>query len=98
MPTPRELYERGELKAAIDATGQELKSNPADVSRRIFLFELLCFAGEWDRAEKQIDAIGSQSPEAAIGVAAYRDCIVAERKRARLFTEALAPHFLSPAP
>src|SRR5262249_39616534 len=49
-------------------------------------------------AEKQIDAIGGQSPEAAIGVAAYRDCIVAERKRARLFTDGLSPHFLSPPP
>ena len=56
MPTPKELLDSGNLKAAIEALTQEVREAPADPQKRTFLFELLAFAGEWDRAEKQIVA------------------------------------------
>ena len=52
--TATELYKAGKLSEAIQAIGAEVRENPTDVRRRTFLFELLCFAGEFDRAEKHL--------------------------------------------
>jgi type VI secretion system protein ImpE len=98
MPTPRELYQAGRLQAAIEALTAEVRSNPTDAPRRIFLFELLSFAGEWDRAEKQIDVLGQAGPNEALAVQVYKANIQAERARERLFSEGLHPHFLNEPP
>lgn len=98
MATARELFDQGQLAAAIEAVTSEVKANPTDLQRRTFLFELLCFAGAWDRAEKQIDVLAQQSLESAIGVQVYRDNIKAERERKRLFAEGAHPHFLNEPP
>lgn len=98
MATGKELLDAGKLQAAIDAATAEVKANPTDTKRRTFLFELLCFSGDWDRAEKQIDVIGQQSVESALAVTVYRANIQAERERSRLFREGVAPHFLVEPP
>jgi type VI secretion system protein ImpE len=98
MATAKELYQAGNLRAAIEEVTREVKTRPTDTARRTFLFELLCFAGEWDRAEKQLDVIGQQSAQAEIGVQAYRNCLKAERARQRLFNEGLKPHFIVEPP
>ncbi|HXM79154.1 MAG TPA: type VI secretion system accessory protein TagJ [Thermoanaerobaculia bacterium] len=98
MATGKELFDAGKLQASLDAVTAEVKANPTDVKRRTFLFELLCLAGEWDRAEKQIDVIGQQSIESAMAVTVYRANIKAERERIRLFQDGAAPHFLSEPP
>jgi hypothetical protein len=55
--TARELFDAGKLNNAIEALGAELRERPTDLHRRTFLFELLCFAGNWDRADKQLDVL-----------------------------------------
>lgn len=98
MASAKELLDAAKLKEAIDAVTQEVKANPADTRLRTFLFELLCFAGEWDRAEKQVDVIGSQNATAAMGVLVFRQNIKAERERERLFTEGVPPSYLKEPP
>lgn len=83
--TPLELYRAGELRAAIKALGDELRSNPLDVKCRTFLFELLCFAGEYDRAEKQLNVLADSSSQASAGVLVYRSALHAERTRQEMF-------------
>lgn len=83
--TPLELYRAGELRAAIKALGEELRSNPLDAKRRTFLFELLCFAGEYDRAEKHLDVLADLNPQAAAGTLLYRSALHAERTRQQMF-------------
>jgi type VI secretion system protein ImpE len=85
------LYRAGELKAAIDALGDELKKQPLDAKRRIFLFELLCFAGEYGRAEKQLDILSDASSEAAAGAMLYRSALHAERERQEMFANDRLP-------
>jgi type VI secretion system protein ImpE len=98
MPTPRELYQAGHLQEAIQALTAEVRANPADGPTRIFLFELLAFAGDWDRAQKQIDVLGQAGPNEALAVQVYLANIQAERLRERLFSEGLHPHFLNEPP
>ena len=98
MGKVEELLAAGRLQPAIDEITGEVKANPTDANRRTFLFELLCFAGDWDRAERQLDIIGEQSPKAAVGAEVYRNNIRAERARTRLFSDGLRPHFLFDPP
>jgi type VI secretion system protein ImpE len=56
----KELVQGGLLHAAIENVTQAVKHDPTDVMLSTVLFELLCFAGDWDRAEKQLDVIGHQ--------------------------------------
>jgi type VI secretion system protein ImpE len=79
------LYRAGQLQPAIDALGVELKKQPLDARRRTFLFELLCFAGEYDRASKQLDILAGSSTEAAGGALLYRSALHAERTRQDMF-------------
>ncbi len=79
------LYRAGRLKEAIDALGDELKKQPLDTKRRTFLFELLCFAGDYGRAEKQLDILADSSKEAAAGSMLYRAALHAERERQEMF-------------
>jgi type VI secretion system protein ImpE len=98
MPTAKELFDAGNLTGAIEEVTREVKSRPTEMSKRIFLFELLCFAGDFDRAERQLDVIGHQSVQAELGVQVYRNNLKAERDRSSLFSHGLHPHFLSEPP
>ncbi len=82
-----ELYQAGQLDEAIDALGAALRENPSDARRRTFLFELLCFAGRWDRAEKQLDVLAAEDHDAEMGALLYRGALHAERLRAGIFGE-----------
>lgn len=83
--TPQELYQAGRLQEAIQALGAELRQNPTDSRRRTFLFELLCFAGELERAAKQLNIVAGESPDAEIGALLYRSALSAERLRQEFF-------------
>lgn len=89
------LLDAGNLASAIEALTREVKARPADSAARTFLFELLVFAGEWERALKQLDVVAGQSAASELGAQVYRNNIQAMRERERLRTESLAPHFLS---
>src|ERR1700688_3823745 len=83
--TAQELFQAGKLKEAIQLLGTELRDRPADVKRRTFLFELLCFSGDYSRAEKHLSLLAGASPDAEIGALMYRSAISAERKREAFF-------------
>jgi type VI secretion system protein ImpE len=61
------LYKAGQLSAAITALGDELRKQPLDAKRRTFLFELLCFAGEYNRAVKEMDVLDDYKKETDAG-------------------------------
>jgi type VI secretion system protein ImpE len=82
---PQELYKAGRLNDAIKALSAELRDNPTDVRRRTFLFELLCFAGDYDRADKQLEVLAQAGPSSEMGVLLYRSALYAERQRHDLF-------------
>lgn len=92
------LYDSGDLSAALEEITREVKASPSDMPRRVFLFELLCFAGEWERASRQLDVIGHQGVGTEIGAQVYRNCLRAELERARVLRDGLQPHFLAEPP
>jgi type VI secretion system protein ImpE len=86
-----ELYRAGKLDEAIAALGVALRSDPTDTRRRTFLFELLCFAGEYDRAEKHLDVLASSGKDADMGALLYRAALHAERTRQDMFRSGEPP-------
>src|ERR1700722_19166938 len=83
----KELFQSGKLNEAIAALGAEVRDNPTDVRRRTFLFELLCFQGEWDRAEKHLHLLADANKEAQMGAVLYFSALHAERVRRDLFAK-----------
>lgn len=96
--TAEELLKDGQLLTAVEQLNQEVRSRPTDIQRRTFLFELLCFAGDCQRAERQLDVLAHQSATAEIGVQVYRHILTAEQTRQRLFSEGVQPNFLFSPP
>jgi type VI secretion system protein ImpE len=96
--TPRDLLQAGKLDEAIDALSAELRDNPTDSRRRTFLFELLCFAGNYDRAEKHLDVVGQGSKEAEMGALLYHSALHAERMRQQMFESGTFPLTSPPKP
>jgi len=96
--TADELYRVGRLREAIDAQIKEVKAKPADQGRRLFLFELLAFAGDLDRARRQVGAITYDQVELAAAIQDYRLLLDAEEKRRRLFSEGVPPLFFADQP
>jgi type VI secretion system protein ImpE len=71
-----------------------VRNHPTDPNRRGFLAELYCFAGDLEKADKQLDLVGHQNPEAAVGVALFRQLLRAATAREQCFTEGRLPEFL----
>jgi type VI secretion system protein ImpE len=94
----REVLQAKDLEAAIRLVTERVKANPADQTARITLFELLCFAGEFDRANKQIDVVEQQRNRNDLSVQIYRNCLKADRERHRVYEGSAEPYFFSHPP
>ena len=93
-----DLFRAGQLQQAIESLNDQVRAKPTDLECRTLLFELLCFAGNLDRAEKQLDFIGQQDVQHDWAVQVYKNILAAERARRRLFAEGLEPGFLLDPP
>jgi len=83
--TAKQLFEAGKVRdAAIQLTAY-LRDHPTDIAQRTFLFELLCFSGDYDRAEKQLSVLAQGSPDTQTGALLYYSALHAERTRHRVF-------------
>ncbi|MEO0249747.1 MAG: type VI secretion system accessory protein TagJ [candidate division WOR-3 bacterium] len=87
----KELYQAGKIDEAIQLLASGLRKDPTDTWQRTFLFELLCFAGDLDRAEKQLDILSDTGKEAGMGTLIYRSAIHAERLRREMFEQKTFP-------
>jgi type VI secretion system protein ImpE len=88
------LLEEDKLDEAIAAMNEAVRASPTDVNRRANLVELLCYAGNLERADKLLDAISSLDPSTGIGVALFRQLIRAEQARQQFYSEGRMPEFL----
>jgi type VI secretion system protein ImpE len=93
-----ELIKTGKLTEARQQLVQEVKAAPADLGKRTSLCQVLCFCGEWDKAERHLDAISTQDPKRETGVQVYRNLIRAERERLEVLSLRRRPAFLTEAP
>lgn len=98
MNEAKTQLDAGNLIGASEAALNAVKARPTDAAARTFLFELACFTGDWERAEKQLDVIGHQDVKATIGSHIYRQNLQAERKRLKFFADGEKPEFITSPP
>jgi type VI secretion system protein ImpE len=85
------LLRAGEPAQALSALQNEVRSQPADAKKRIFLFQLLCVLGQWERALNQLN-VAAELDNAALAMAqTYREAIKCELLREHVFSGRKVP-------
>ncbi len=73
------------MREAVQTLTAYLREHPSDTAQRTFLFELLCFAGDFARAEKQLAVLANGSVDKETGAIVYYAALHAEKTRHELF-------------
>ena len=92
--SPATALNDGNLEEAIALATQNVKSQPAEVFHRQQLAELLCLRGEFERADKHLDAASLQDPKAALTAGLVRQLIRGETARRECWNEGRPPELL----
>ena len=77
----RTLFRDGNLDGAIEAATNVVRDNPNDAEARALLADFQCFAGAFDKADRQLDIIGTQNTKLAVAVAQTRQVIRGPSRR-----------------
>lgn len=89
--TPESKLKEGRPDEALQLLTVEVRNNPADAKRRVFLFQLLALLGQWERAQNQLNVSGELDPLNAMMVGAYTEALKGELVRADVFAGKLLP-------
>ncbi|MGY4398475.1 protein involved in temperature-dependent protein secretion [Sphingomonas sp. UYAg733] len=80
-----DFLKSGNLDGARKALVEVVRAKPGDAAARMFLFQLLSLAGEWDKARIQMNTLAQLSPESQMLSVVYGQAIDAERVRGDVF-------------
>lgn len=86
-----QLLKDGDPQGALARLQEQVREHPADARLRIFLFQLLCVLGQWERALNQLNVASELDPHAVVMAQAYRDAVQCEGVRRRVFAGQTAP-------
>lgn len=89
--TPQDHLASGDPAAALQVLQQQVREHPADVKLRIFLFQLLCVLGQWERAANQLQVCGEMDAGTLAMVNTYREALKCEALRAAVFAGKTTP-------
>jgi type VI secretion system protein ImpE len=80
-----ELVQSGQLEPGLRALQAEIREKPEDNRLRIFLFQLNCVLGRWDKALTQLQVISSLSAETMLLAQIFQPVISCEMLRREVF-------------
>jgi len=89
--TAAELLRSGSLSETLDALQGEIRKNPADPRPRVFLFQLDCILGRFDKALTQLQLVANLDAEAMLLAQIFRPVIACELLRAEVFSGKRTP-------
>ena len=81
----------GDPVAALAHLQEQVRAKPADPKLRVFLFQLLCVLGPWERALNQLDVASGLDPEAVAMQKTYGDAVRCEAVRDDVFDGKKSP-------
>jgi type VI secretion system protein ImpE len=81
----------GDPATALAHLQEQVRARPADARLRIFLFQLLCVTGQWDRALTQLGVASNLDPEALAMAQTYGDAVRCEGIRDQVFSGKKSP-------
>src|SRR5258705_1573849 len=83
--------QQGNLEQALAELQDRIRKNPADAKLRVYLFQLLCLLGQWERALTQLKVVGDLDAATLPMVQTYREAIGCEVLRQDVFAGRRAP-------
>jgi type VI secretion system protein ImpE len=89
--TPESKLKEGRPDEALQLLTAQVRANPADAKRRIFMFQLLALLGQWERAQNQLNVSGELDAENLLMVGAYTTALNGELVRADVFEGKRSP-------
>ena len=84
MDPQRHLFD-GDVTKALEEVQAQVRAEPSDARHRVFLFQLLCIAGQWDRALTQLNVAGEMDAGNLGMVQVYREALASEALRVEVF-------------
>jgi type VI secretion system protein ImpE len=81
----------GDLDGALRALQEQVRGRPADADLRVFLFQLLCVLGQWERALTQLNVAADLDPKTLAMAQMYREAVACEKFRADVFGGTRSP-------
>lgn len=91
MTRAQERLVAADPAAALQELQQQVREQPGDAKLRVFLFQLLCVLGQWQRALTQLEVCGQLDPGALAMVNTYREAIQCEAVREAVFAGRTTP-------
>jgi len=91
MTRSAELLQAGDPAGALKALTEEIKAKPADSKLRVFMAQLLCVVGKWDRALNQLGVAAELDALAVPMKQVYGEAIKCEGVRAEVFAGKRTP-------
>jgi type VI secretion system protein ImpE len=88
------LMRSGDLAGARALLIEQIRRAPDDQPARMFLFQLLCLLGEWEKAKAQLRLLAQISPEAQMLSVAYNMALDAELAREQALAGLAPPALL----
>jgi type VI secretion system protein ImpE len=86
-----DLLAAGDPKGALELLQKQVRERAADPKLRIFLFQLLCVLGQWQRALTQLQVCGELDAETLPMVNTYREAVQCELVREAVFAGRTTP-------
>lgn len=83
--SPENALRMGDPAQALKLLQDQVRSNPSNAKLRVFLFQLLCVLGQWERALNQLNVAGELDASTLAMVQMYREAIQCEVLRAEVF-------------
>jgi len=81
----------GDPGAALAQLQEQVKTQPANAKLRIFLFQLLCVLGQWERALNQLKVASGLDPAALAMAQTYGEAVRCEAIRTDVFAGRKSP-------
>src|SRR5262245_31670213 len=81
----------GNLDAALKTLQAHVRQNPSDAKLRVFLFQLLCIVGQWERALTQLNVAADLDASTLAMAQMYREALQCEKLRAEVFAGKRSP-------
>lgn len=91
MTLSAEHLQAADPAAALRALTEEVRARPADAKLRVFMCQLLCVLGQWERALTQLDVAAGLDAAAVPMKQVYGEAIRCEALRAQVFTGTRTP-------
>ncbi len=86
-----DLLKAGNLDEALATLREAVKRSPADGKLRIFLFQMLCVTGQWEKALTQLQVVSEIDAESMLMAQIYQPVLQCEALRSEVFAGRRSP-------